>query len=137
MAWIGLDSSKRAHSPAPVFVLHSSAEFAKAYVEAKDLDPIGQHLLSRAAIELMLPWLDVPEWFQVHRWRYAFPSHPLAELCLDARTPQPLVCCGDWCGGKSVESALSSGMAAANQINQYLKPLPLADINFLDNLEPS
>lgn len=134
LAWIGLDSSKRPNSVAPVFVLQSSAEFARKYLDAEDLRPAAQHLLSRAVVELKLPWLDTPEWFQVHRWRYAFPSHPLAETYLDAKTPQPLICCGDWCGSNLVESALQSGLAAASQINQYLQQLPLPGTNFLYNL---
>lgn len=132
LSWIGLDSSKRINSQAPVFVLHSSALFAKENLEAPDLNLIGQHLLSRAAAELMLPWIDAPDWFQVHRWRYAFPSRPLSEICLDSKLWQPLICCGDWCGGNLVESALVSAIAAASGINRYLKQLPLPDPNFLD-----
>ncbi|MFB2982560.1 NAD(P)/FAD-dependent oxidoreductase [Microseira sp. BLCC-F43] len=132
--WIGLDSSKRINSPATVLVFHSSADFARANLEAPDLNLIGQHLLSSAAAELTLPWIDAPDWFQVHRWRYAFPSSPLSEICLDSQLPQPLIFCGDWCGGNLVESALVSGMAAASGINRYLKQLPLPGNNFLHNL---
>ena len=134
LSWIGLDSSKRINSPASVLVFHSSADFARANLEAPDLNLIGQHLLSRAAAELTLPWIDAPHWFQVHRWRYAFPSHPLSEICLDSQLPQPLICCGDWCGGNLVESALVSGMAAASEINRYLKQIPLPGTNFLTYL---
>jgi hypothetical protein len=120
LAWIGLDSSKRPDSQMPVFVLQSTAEFAKRYLDAKDLNPAGQELLSRAA-QLIIPWLDTPDWFQVHRWRYAFPSRPLNQDCLDCATPLPLVCCGDWCGGNLIESALNSGLAAATWINNQLQ----------------
>ena len=118
--WIGLDSSKRLDPKLPIFVLHSTAEFAKRYLDVEDLKPVGQQLLSRAA-QLLVPWLDTPAWFQVHRWRYAFPSHPLNQDCLDAATELPLVCCGDWCGGNLIESALQSGLAAATKINQQLR----------------
>lgn len=131
LSWIGLDSSKRINSPATVLVFHSSTDFARANLEAPDLNLIGQHLLSRAAAELTLPWIDAPDWFQVHRWRYAFPSRPLSAICLDSQLPQPLICCGDWCGGNLVESALVSGIAAASEINRYLKQLPLPGTNFL------
>ena len=131
LSWISLDSSKRINSPSPVLVLHTSADFARTNLEAPDLNLIGQHLLSRAAAELMLPWIDAPDWFQVHRWRYAFPSRPLSEICLDSQLPQPLICCGDWCGGNLIESALVSGMTAASEINRYLKQLPLPGTNFL------
>jgi renalase len=134
LSWIGLDSSKRINSATSVLLLHSSADFARANLETPDLNLIGQHLLSRAAAELGLPLIDAPEWFQVHRWRYAFPSRPLSEICLDSQLPQPLICCGDWCGGNLVESALVSGMAAASEINRYLKQLPLPNTNFLTHI---
>ncbi|HEY9602243.1 MAG TPA: FAD-dependent oxidoreductase [Allocoleopsis sp.] len=133
LAWIGLDSSKRLDAQIPVFVLQSTAEFAQPYLDAADLKPAGQYLLSRAA-QLLIPWLDRPDWLQVHRWRYAFPSRPLNRAYLDAATPSPLVCCGDWCGGKAIESALNSGLAAASQINQQLKKRSLPGERFLDAL---
>lgn len=135
LAWIGLDSSKRINAQSPVFVIQSSAEFARGNLNSEDLHPAGHHLLSRAAAELTLPWLNSPDWFQVHRWRYAFSSRFLPETYLDAKTPQPLICCGDWCGGNLIESALHSGYSAAIQINLSLKNLPLPGRTFLDFLE--
>jgi len=129
LSWIGLDSSKRLHTSQPVFVLHSSAEFAKDYLEATDLPAAGHQMLASVA-EYLIPWLDHPEWFQVHRWRYAFPRSPLAINSLATTTPLPLVCCGDWCGGNVIESALTSGLAAAAEINQQLQNLPLAQEGF-------
>ncbi|MCL1465138.1 NAD(P)/FAD-dependent oxidoreductase [Argonema galeatum] len=134
LAWIGLDSSKRPNAEFPVFVMHSSAEFAKNYIDAEDLNPVAQHLLATAATELNLSWFAVPEWFQIHRWRYAFPSHPLQSAFLDAQTSLPLICCGDWCGGNLVESALNSGLAAAEQINRQLRNLSLPGASFFDTL---
>ncbi len=132
LAWIGLDSSKRKEARSPVFVLHSSAKFAQNYLQSDDLQPAGELLIARAAN--LLPWLDTPEWMQVHRWRYAFPTSPLTNTCLNANTPQPLVCCGDWCGGDRVESALLSGISAAEQINQQMQRQLLPANSFLDNL---
>lgn len=129
LAWIGLDSSKRPDATAPVFVLQSSAEFAKHYLDAEDLNPAAYQMLSRAA-KYLLPWLDTPDWFQIHRWRYAFPSRPLQQDCLDAATPLPLVCCGDWCGGNLIEGAMNSGLAAAAQMNSQLQQKPLPEEGF-------
>lgn len=135
LAWIGWDSSKRSLSEQPVFVLHGSAELARQYLDAEDLQPAAQALLAEAAKSL-LPWLDSPEWMQVHRWRYAFPNRPLSEACLSAAIPLPLVCCGDWCGGEVggnfIESALTSGIAAAETINQLLENLDLPGEGFWD-----
>jgi predicted NAD/FAD-dependent oxidoreductase len=130
LGWIGLDSSKRHQCPQPVFVVQSSASFAQLHLESPDLQPTGQQMLEYAATILKLPWLDIPEWMQVHRWRYAFPSIPWPEKILKAEAALPLVCCGDWCGGNLAEAAMLSGFGAAQEINQNLENLILPDVNF-------
>ena len=120
LAWIGNDSSKRLGMTTPIFVFHSAAKFAQTYIDTEDLQPVGQQLLNKAV--KLFPELANPDWLQCDRWRYAFPTIPLADNCLNAHTPQPLVCCGDWCGGFNLEGAMRSGNAAAKQINQVLLP---------------
>jgi predicted NAD/FAD-dependent oxidoreductase len=115
--WIGVDSTKRSDANQTIFVFQSSAGFAEPYLAAIDLQPAGWQLLNRAAKQLA-PWLNAPEWLQVHRWRYAFPRTPLSTLCLAAE-PLPLICAGDWCGGQKVEAAMRSGLASADQILQF------------------
>jgi predicted NAD/FAD-dependent oxidoreductase len=132
LAWIGLDSSKRISPSQPaleftpeftpqprqtVVVIHSTPNFAANHLTANHLDPVGQQLLDRAAHHLF-PELKTPLWFQTHRWRYAQPQTSLAAPYLAAPTSAPLVCCGDWCGDDLAESALVSGLAAA----QFLLP---------------
>ncbi|MEG4520967.1 MULTISPECIES: FAD-dependent oxidoreductase [unclassified Microcoleus] len=124
LAWVGLDSSKRLDPQQPVFVVHSSANFAERYLEAADLETVGQELLSRASEDL-IPWLKEPEWLQVHRWRYAFCRNPLAVSCLPTGGNLPLVCAGDLCEKGQIEGALRSGLAAANWVNSQLQDLPL------------
>ena len=133
LRWIGLDSSKRTAGQTSVFVLHSSAAHARRHLEAPDLQPIGQQMLAYAS-ECLLPSLNHPEWMQVHRWRYAFPSRPLKSAYLSAQTELPLVCCGDWCGGDKIESAMHSGIAAAEEVNRQMYSLSLPGDNFLDFL---
>ncbi|MEG4998603.1 NAD(P)/FAD-dependent oxidoreductase [Microcoleus sp. B4-D4] len=128
LAWVGLDSSKRSESQQPVFVVHSSANFAERYLEASDLNTVGGELLDRTS-EYLIPWLNQPEWLQVHRWRYAFCRNPLPVSCLPALEGLPLVCAGDLCGEGQIEAALRSGVAAAAWINSQLQNLPL-DANF-------
>lgn len=130
LAWIGLDSSKRPNFKMPVFVLQSTAEFAKRYLDAQDLNVVGQELLSRAA-QLLISGLDTPDWFQVHRWRYAFPKSPLNQDCLNTELSIPLVCCGDWCGGNRIEDAMNSGLAAAVEINCQMQQRSLPGTDFL------
>lgn len=126
LAWVGIDSTKRLQPPQPVVVLHSNPNFAAQHLESTDLNPLGQELLDHASNHL-LPELNSPEWFQVHRWRYAQPKTCLNTPCFPAPTTSPLVCCGDWCQNNSLdksrdsflESALVSGLAAA----QFISPL--------------
>ena len=124
LAWVGLDSSKRLDPQQPVFVVHSSANFAERYLEAADLETVGQELLDRTS-EYLIPWLKQPEWLQVHRWRYAFCRNPLPVSCLPAGGNLPLVCAGDLCGEGQIEGALRSGLAAANWVHSQLPNLPL------------
>ncbi len=131
LAWIGLDSRKRLDSKLPIFVLQSTAQFAQRYLDTDDLIPAGQQLLSHAA-QLLMPGLETADWVQVHRWRYAFPTHPFNQDYLDAETSLPLICCGDWCGGNLIESALHSGFASAEKINQQLQQRELPKEQFLD-----
>ncbi len=138
LAWIGVDSSKRSHSTSLICVLHSTAEFAQRYLEAPDLQQAGQQLLAHGA-QLLVPWLKSSDWFQVHRWRYAFPRTPALQDCLATTAPLPLVCCGDWCGNNLIESAMQSGLAAAVKMNQQLRQLSLPDdvIGYMPALEQS
>lgn len=138
LAWVGLDSSKHPDARHPVFVLHSAATFAQQHLEAVDLTAAGQQMLDRAA-QTLIPWLAEPATLQVHRWRYAFVSHPWRDRCLSSKLPLPLVCCGDWCGGDDseegtalhrVETALRAGQAAATEINAQLESRNLPDLDF-------
>jgi renalase len=135
LAWIGLDSSKRHNSQQPLFVIQSSADFAQHYLESPDLHPAAQQMLQRASESVQLSWLATPEWMQVHRWRYAFPRNPWDKAFLSAESFLPLVCCGDWCGGKLVEGAMLSGLAAAEEVNSKMRNLPLSGLNFLEFLK--
>jgi renalase len=124
LSWLGLDSSKRVHPSQPIFVLHSSAQFAQQYLESEELEELGKQLLDQAA-SLLLPRLATPEFLQVHRWRYAFPRRVETQDCLTASLSSPLVCGGDWCGENRIETALRSGLAAASAIDNSLRQLPL------------
>jgi renalase len=113
--WISLENTKAIDASHPVLVVQSSAEFAANYLEAEDLQSVGQQLLDRAAP--FLPPLGDRDLLQVHRWRYAFAQRSLPEFCLQAGS---LVCAGDWCGGNRVEDALRSGWAAAAAIDDSI-----------------
>lgn len=117
-------SSKGSGATQPVFVLHSSAEFAEGCLDATDLEAVGRELCNWVG-EAVFPWLKEPEWMQVHRWRYAFCRRPLTEPLLTATTPLPMVCAGDWCGDRQLETALQSGLAAAEWVSDRLDGGPM------------
>lgn len=131
LTWLSIESSKHPGDRQPVIVAQSSFEFAQRHLDTTDLQPAGRHLLEQAA-KLGLPWLNTPETLQVHRWRYAFVSQPLPNHYLETDTPLPLVCSGDWCGGRQIEDALRSGVAAAIAINQQLDQRPMTTANLME-----
>ncbi len=119
--WISYDSSKHLDkSDQPVFVYQSSGEFAKQSMEEPDLEIAGKPLLNQVG-RLLAKWLASPEWWQVHRWRYALAEESLGVSCLSTSIPLALVCAGDWCAGKNIEAAYHSGIAAAESVIELLK----------------
>ncbi len=134
LSWLGLDSSKgessSARSDRPLVVMNSSAELARSHLDDKDLTPVIEHLLSQGAARLG-DWLQTPEHRHLHRWRYGFPAQvwPQDTVVLDGSFP--LVCCGDWCGSRQVETALRSGLAAASSVNHQLEHRSLTPISQL------
>jgi renalase len=121
LSWIGLDSSKHPDKATqPVFVFQSTPEFAKGSMDEPDLELAGKPILNRVGKHLA-KWLSSPEWWQVHRWRYAIAEEVLGAACLSTAVPLPLVCAGDWCAGSNVEAAYRSGLAAAESLMELLK----------------
>ncbi|ELS30712.1 MULTISPECIES: NAD(P)/FAD-dependent oxidoreductase [Pseudanabaena] len=119
--WISYDSSKHSDKAVqPVFVLQSTADFAKQSMEEPDLEIAGKPLLNQVG-RLLAKWLASPEWWQVHRWRYAIAEESLGVSCLSTEIPLPLICAGDWCAGKNIEAAYHSGLAAAESAIELLK----------------
>lgn len=119
LSWVSVESSKKKNSELPIFIFHSSSSFAQTYLDTSNLEIAGQQLLDSAS-QLLFSWLNTPLWFQVHRWRYSLPLHSLSVSCLVATDPLPIVCCGDWCGGDLIESALNSGFTAADKVLKNL-----------------
>lgn len=120
LSWVSYDSSKHPQQiTQPVFVIQSTREFARKSLEEQNLEVAGQPILNQTA-QLLGSWFDKPEWWQVHRWRYALVEEALGVACLSTETPLPLVCAGDWCAGPNLEGAYQSGLAAANAIAEML-----------------
>lgn len=114
LEWISLETSKRGLSAPLVFVLQSTAAFAREFLEQPDLDVAAAAMLAQG--RSLLPWLVEPEWLQIHRWRYAFVERPYPDPYLRPSNRRSLLCCGDWCGGDTIPAAFRSGLAAAAAI---------------------
>ena len=119
--WVGLDSSKRKNPKGPVIVIHSQGTFAQRYIDARDLQPAASVLL-RASARKFSAWMAQPEWFQIHRWRYAYVNGGYSKAVLEIEPS--LICSGDWCVGskekpaKNIEAAYLSGLAMAKRLSQ-------------------
>jgi len=121
IAWTAVDGSKRP-IPAATLVIHSQPDFARDAAE-QPREEAGRTLLAHCAQRLAKHStvdLAQPAWMQVHYWRYAMPTNPLAELCLTVRSPLPLAMAGCWCAGARVEGAFLSGRAAAEALLPWL-----------------
>lgn len=124
LSWLSLDSSKRlSHSAPPVMLMQSQARFAAQYL--RRLDALGpaqvEPLLNETATQMLtaaaaiVPGLDQPQNYRLHRWRYSVVSQPHGDTLFKTQWPS-LVCCGDWCTTDdmaNLEAAHRSGMAAA------------------------
>ncbi|PZO23465.1 MAG: hypothetical protein DCF25_00040 [Leptolyngbya foveolarum] len=131
--WVGLDSSKRTgfqkgqsqegqaqKASGPVIVIHAQGTFAQRYIDATDLQPAASVLL-RASARKFSTWMAQPDWFQVHRWRYAFVNVGYTKTALEIE--RSLICGGDWCVGstpltKNIEAAYLSGLAMAKKLEK-------------------
>jgi renalase len=112
LTWVSLEASKLESAGAIAVVVQSSAAFAQAHFEAGAQSVVGHILLESASQVFPYP-LTHPTLLQVHRWRYAFCRRPAAAPYLSAAEPGLLFCGGDWCTGRSVEDALTSGLRTA------------------------
>ena len=136
LAWVALDSSKRAQPTPPVVVLHGTPEFSAQHLDgdAQTLQQAGQEMIQQASHQIE-GWLGAPEWIQVHRWRYSLPMEVVGLASLATQIPVgseadtspslPLILTGDWCGGAKVEGAWLSGHDAAEQLLTLLGITPV------------
>jgi len=114
IAWAASHGSRPGRKLIPhSWVLHASAEWSRAHLEA-DAREAAQRLCNAfaRAVDLTLP---VPVLLQAHRWRYAQVVQPLGLPCLvDQETATGA--CGDWCIAPRVEAAFESGRTLAHSL---------------------
>jgi len=114
LAWIARDSSRPGRRRTPeCWVANAGAEWSRAHLEAS-ADEVSSSLLQEFAAVTGLH--QTPAYAAVHRWRYALADTPLGCPALwDADAG--LGVCGDWCLGRRVEDAHTSGLALAERLH--------------------
>ena len=121
LAWIARDSSRPGRSRAPeCWVANAEAGWSREHLEM-EADEVTQLLVREFAAATGLH--QAPAYAAAHRWRYALANTSLGRPALwDAGAG--LWVCGDWCLGRRVEDAHTSGRALAHSIITTLTPSP-------------
>ena len=117
VAWIS-DNFQKGISPVPSLTIQATAEFSRIHF---DTDPI---VVQDKLIKAVHRWIDgdiskAIDGVSLQRWKYAFPICPIKAPMIAVQNSPPVVCCGDSFGGGRVESAASSGLAAARWIHRF------------------
>ncbi|MBJ7336997.1 NAD(P)-binding protein [Mycolicibacterium sp.] len=104
------DDGSRRGDGAAVLVTHTTAQRARAHLEAPD----GAVTPVLAALRRVLDVTEAPQWTHAHRWTFAKPvaTHDEEAFGLVSRDGRLLGLCGDsWCpsGAPRIESAWLSG----------------------------
>lgn len=116
LRWVARNSAKPGRTGAEAWVLHASAEWSLAHLEA-GAEEAGP-LLVEAFRALGAP--QPAEW-SAHRWRFSLAGTPLGVDCLwdpDGR----IGACGDWVLGGRVEGAWLGGRHLARRIAGLRRP---------------
>lgn len=113
LRWIARDSSKPGRPRGETWLLHATAEWSEAHIEATP-EAVADTLL-RAFAELGAP---PPEACTAHRWRYADTEPPL-DACHVWDVDRRIGLCGDWLNGGKVEGAWLSGRSLAQDVLQH------------------
>lgn len=110
LRWVAEDSHKPGRGGQSCWLLHASAEWSDAHMEATS-EAVAAALIS-AFISM---GGRTPDAWSAHRWRYADTAEPLnLGAVWDAQ--EGIGLCGDWLNGGKVEGAWLSGQALAEQI---------------------
>ena len=110
LRWVARDSSKPSRKGPETWLLHATATWSEAHLEA-DAASVAKELLDAFA---QLGG-TAPDAWTAHRWRYADTEPALdAAFAWDARLALGL--CGDWLNGGKVEAAWLSGRDLAQQV---------------------
>jgi predicted NAD/FAD-dependent oxidoreductase len=106
--WISNESTKR-NSGKNALVIHTTSEFAK-----KNMDTAREkveELIADRLTTILGGWAALPDWQQLHFWRYSRVKNPLPHDFMEIRgNDTPLALVGGYMNGNTVESAYLSGL---------------------------
>ena len=117
--FISNEKTKRKNEQETSFVLHASESFTLRHQKG-DEEVIVREMLSDFA-EIAGGWVSVPDWHQLHFWRYSSPRTYLKRPFFEMEDKDgPLALIGDYFNGDSVEDAYLSGYELAKKwIEEY------------------
>lgn len=116
LAWLADNQQKGISGESTTVTIHASPEFSASHFD-DDRDRVMRLMEQAAAHLLATPVVSR----HLHRWRYARVRTPLPERVVVLCEQPLLLLAGDACGGRDVEAAALSGMAAAEQLRNSLR----------------
>ena len=118
LSWVSSGSNKKNSKNHFTLIVHSSEKYAQEHINDDHTDVI-EHLIKEASRITEFD-LNIAEYKNLHRWRYANIENrgAVSDVFLDAN--KNLAACGDWCFGGRVEGAFLSAYNLASNIRKYL-----------------
>ncbi len=104
------ETSKRNNDSESAFVINTTSEFANKFKDA-DHEEVEEIILDELT-DILGGWSALPEWKQLHFWRYTKAINPLPSPFMEVvGNDAPIALVGSYMNGGSVESAYLSGLA--------------------------
>lgn len=112
--FISNETTKRENGQETSFVLHASELFTLKHIKS-DEEIVIREMLSEFA-EIEGGWVSVPDWKQLHLWKYCRPRKVLNEPFLELEDRDSILALiGDYFKGDTLEDAYMSGYALAKK----------------------
>lgn len=117
--FISNETSKRENKQETSFVLHASESFTLKHRESDEEIVIREMLSAFAEIEG--GWVSVPDWIQLHLWKYSKPRTFLNQPFLELEDKDSvLALTGDYFNGDTLDHAYKSGFQLSKKWIQEL-----------------
>lgn len=114
LEFISNEASKRENDQETSFVLHATEAFTLKHLQSDD-EIVTRDMLSEFA-DIVGGWASVPDWKQLHLWRYSRPRTVLNEPFLEMEDKDGLLALiGDYFRGDTLEDAYRSGYELAEK----------------------